>query len=146
MPGFCSFRYRSPAFHVQSWYDEVKDYTYPYPHECNPWCPDKCTGSMCTHYTQVRDGFVFILSAAPPCPIVTATCPQLTCFQCMPCLADSLGHNKQDRLCRERLQEDERLGRDLGECCLPGLQLLAQVRRMGWAPSSFPKTLRWQVA
>ncbi|XP_035192720.1 cysteine-rich secretory protein LCCL domain-containing 2 [Oxyura jamaicensis] len=46
-------RYRSPAFHVQSWYDEVKDYTYPYPHECNPWCPDKCTGSMCTHYTQI---------------------------------------------------------------------------------------------
>uniref|UniRef100_A0A8C6NF48 Uncharacterized protein n=1 Tax=Melopsittacus undulatus TaxID=13146 RepID=A0A8C6NF48_MELUD len=46
-------RYRSPAFHVQSWYDEVKDYTYPYPHECNPWCPDKCTGAMCTHYTQI---------------------------------------------------------------------------------------------
>uniref|UniRef100_A0A8C8BPL9 Cysteine rich secretory protein LCCL domain containing 2 n=1 Tax=Otus sunia TaxID=257818 RepID=A0A8C8BPL9_9STRI len=46
-------RYRSPAFHVQSWYDEVKDYTYPYPHECNPWCPEKCTGSMCTHYTQI---------------------------------------------------------------------------------------------
>uniref|UniRef100_A0A8C0AS62 Cysteine rich secretory protein LCCL domain containing 2 n=1 Tax=Buteo japonicus TaxID=224669 RepID=A0A8C0AS62_9AVES len=46
-------RYRSPAFHVQAWYDEVKDYTYPYPHECNPWCPEKCTGSMCTHYTQI---------------------------------------------------------------------------------------------
>ncbi|KAM6430121.1 cysteine-rich secretory protein LCCL domain-containing 2 [Liasis olivaceus] len=46
-------RYRSPTFHVQSWYDEVKDYTYPYPHECNPWCPDRCTGSMCTHYTQL---------------------------------------------------------------------------------------------
>ncbi|KAM5263768.1 cysteine-rich secretory protein LCCL domain-containing 2 [Ctenodactylus gundi] len=46
-------RYRSPAFHVQSWYDEVKDYTYPYPHECNPWCPERCSGSMCTHYTQI---------------------------------------------------------------------------------------------
>ncbi|XP_029463947.1 cysteine-rich secretory protein LCCL domain-containing 2 [Rhinatrema bivittatum] len=46
-------RYRSPAFHIQSWYDEVKDYTYPYPHECNPWCPDKCSGTMCTHYTQI---------------------------------------------------------------------------------------------
>lgn len=46
-------RYRSPAFHVQSWYDEVKDYTYPYPHECNPWCPERCSGPMCTHYTQV---------------------------------------------------------------------------------------------
>uniref|UniRef100_A0A4W3IS74 Cysteine rich secretory protein LCCL domain containing 2 n=1 Tax=Callorhinchus milii TaxID=7868 RepID=A0A4W3IS74_CALMI len=46
-------RYRSPAFHVQAWYDEVKDYTYPYPHECNPWCPEKCSGPMCTHYTQL---------------------------------------------------------------------------------------------
>ncbi|XP_023262151.1 cysteine-rich secretory protein LCCL domain-containing 2 [Seriola lalandi dorsalis] len=46
-------RYRSPAFHVQAWYDEVKDYTYPYPHECNPWCPERCSGPMCTHYTQL---------------------------------------------------------------------------------------------
>uniref|UniRef100_A0A3B5PPK3 Cysteine rich secretory protein LCCL domain containing 2 n=1 Tax=Xiphophorus maculatus TaxID=8083 RepID=A0A3B5PPK3_XIPMA len=46
-------RYRSPAFHVQAWYDEVKDYTYPYPQECNPWCPDRCSGPMCTHYTQL---------------------------------------------------------------------------------------------
>ncbi|KAG8562475.1 hypothetical protein GDO81_015690 [Engystomops pustulosus] len=46
-------RYRSPAFHVQSWYDEVKDYTYPYPHECNPYCPERCSGPMCTHYTQI---------------------------------------------------------------------------------------------
>lgn len=38
---------------MQSWYDEVKDYTYPYPHECNPWCPERCSGAMCTHYTQV---------------------------------------------------------------------------------------------
>ncbi|CAJ0959288.1 unnamed protein product [Ranitomeya imitator] len=37
----------------QSWYDEVKDYTYPYPHECNPFCPDRCSGPMCTHYTQI---------------------------------------------------------------------------------------------
>lgn len=46
-------RYRSPAYHVQAWYDEVKDYTYPYQHECNPWCPDRCSGPMCTHYTQL---------------------------------------------------------------------------------------------
>lgn len=46
-------RYRSPAYHVQAWYDEVKDYTYPYPHECNPWCPERCSGPMCTHYTQI---------------------------------------------------------------------------------------------
>lgn len=46
-------RYRSPAYHVQAWYDEVKDYTYPYPQECNPWCPERCSGPMCTHYTQI---------------------------------------------------------------------------------------------
>ncbi|XP_060727626.1 cysteine-rich secretory protein LCCL domain-containing 2 [Tachysurus vachellii] len=46
-------RYRSPAYHVQAWYDEVKDYTFPYPHECNPWCPERCSGPMCTHYTQI---------------------------------------------------------------------------------------------
>lgn len=42
---------------------------------------------MCTHYTQVRDGFVFILSAAPPCPIVTALCPQLFFFFFNLCIA-----------------------------------------------------------
>lgn len=46
-------RPRSPAYHVQAWYDEVKDYTYPYPQECNPSCPDRCSGPMCTHYTQL---------------------------------------------------------------------------------------------
>ncbi|XP_061078087.1 cysteine-rich secretory protein LCCL domain-containing 2 [Conger conger] len=46
-------RYRSPAYHVQAWYDEAKDYTYPYPEECTPWCPDHCKGPMCTHYTQL---------------------------------------------------------------------------------------------
>uniref|UniRef100_A0A4W4H096 SCP domain-containing protein n=1 Tax=Electrophorus electricus TaxID=8005 RepID=A0A4W4H096_ELEEL len=46
-------RYRSPAYHVQAWYDEVKDYTYPYPYECIPWCPERCSGPMCTHYTQL---------------------------------------------------------------------------------------------
>ncbi|XP_064169624.1 cysteine-rich secretory protein LCCL domain-containing 2 [Anguilla rostrata] len=46
-------KYRSPAYHIQAWYDEAKDYTYPYPEECSPWCPDRCTGPMCTHYTQL---------------------------------------------------------------------------------------------
>ncbi|KAM4592677.1 cysteine-rich secretory protein LCCL domain-containing 2 isoform 1-T2 [Odontesthes bonariensis] len=46
-------RSRSPGFHVQAWYDEVKDYIYPYAHECNPWCPERCSGPMCTHYTQL---------------------------------------------------------------------------------------------
>ncbi|KAI1889062.1 hypothetical protein AGOR_G00175190 [Albula goreensis] len=46
-------RYRPPTSHVQAWYDEVKDYTYPYPQECNPYCPFRCTGPVCTHYTQL---------------------------------------------------------------------------------------------
>lgn len=46
-------RYVSPAAQVQTWYDEAKDYTYPYPHECRPWCPERCSGTMCTHYTQL---------------------------------------------------------------------------------------------
>lgn len=55
-------RYRSPAYHVQAWYDEEKDYTYPYPHECNPWCPERCSGPMCTHYTQVSEKKQFAYS------------------------------------------------------------------------------------
>ncbi|NXA46471.1 CRLD1 protein, partial [Nothocercus julius] len=51
-------RYRPPTFHVQAWYDEVRDFTYPHPHECNPYCPYKCSGPVCTHYTQVG-GFGF---------------------------------------------------------------------------------------
>uniref|UniRef100_A0A3Q3FGW6 Cysteine rich secretory protein LCCL domain containing 1 n=1 Tax=Labrus bergylta TaxID=56723 RepID=A0A3Q3FGW6_9LABR len=46
-------RYQPPTFHVQAWYDEVKDYTFPYPQECNPHCPFRCSGPVCTHYTQV---------------------------------------------------------------------------------------------
>lgn len=146
--GLCFFRYRSPAFHVQSWYDEVKDYTYPYPHECNPWCPDKCTGSMCTHYTQVKEtkGFCIYTLCTPPRPSCHCdVCPQrgsLLIFNNCVALADSLGHDEQDRLCCERLQADERLGRNLGERRLPGLQLLTEVRQMHWALSSFPKTGR----
>uniref|UniRef100_A0A674N9I6 Cysteine-rich secretory protein LCCL domain containing 1a n=1 Tax=Takifugu rubripes TaxID=31033 RepID=A0A674N9I6_TAKRU len=46
-------RYRPPTFHVQAWYDEVKDYSFPYPQECNTYCPFKCSGPVCTHYTQL---------------------------------------------------------------------------------------------
>ncbi|KAK3541254.1 hypothetical protein QTP86_019199 [Hemibagrus guttatus] len=46
-------RYRPPTSHVQVWYDEVKDYSFPYPQECNPYCPFRCTGPVCTHYTQL---------------------------------------------------------------------------------------------
>lgn len=47
------FRDRPPTFHVQAWYDEVRDFSYPYPQECDPYCPYRCSGPVCTHYTQV---------------------------------------------------------------------------------------------
>ncbi|XP_076868976.1 cysteine-rich secretory protein LCCL domain-containing 1 [Brachyhypopomus gauderio] len=47
-------RYRPPTSHVQAWYDEVRDYSFPYPQECRPHCPFTCSGAqVCTHYTQL---------------------------------------------------------------------------------------------
>ncbi|KAJ0011918.1 hypothetical protein NQD34_012893, partial [Periophthalmus magnuspinnatus] len=46
-------RDRPPTFHVQAWYDEVRYYSYPYAQECNPHCPFRCSGPVCTHYTQL---------------------------------------------------------------------------------------------
>lgn len=47
--------YRSILQLVKPWYDEVKDYVFPFPHDCNPTCPMRCFGPMCTHYTQVSE-------------------------------------------------------------------------------------------
>lgn len=46
-------RYQSILQLVKPWYDEVKDYAFPYPQDCNPRCPLRCFGPMCTHYTQM---------------------------------------------------------------------------------------------
>ncbi|XP_012683333.2 cysteine-rich secretory protein LCCL domain-containing 1b [Clupea harengus] len=46
-------RDRPPTFHVQAWYDEVRDFSYPYAQDCNPHCPYRCSGPVCTHYTQL---------------------------------------------------------------------------------------------
>nr|XP_055037781.1 cysteine-rich secretory protein LCCL domain-containing 1 [Misgurnus anguillicaudatus] len=43
--------YRPPTSHVQTWYNEVKDYSFP--HECSSDCPFQCSGPVCTHYTQL---------------------------------------------------------------------------------------------
>ncbi|XP_056123500.1 peptidase inhibitor 15 isoform X2 [Rhinichthys klamathensis goyatoka] len=48
-----SCSYRSILQLVKPWYDEVRDYAFPYPHDCNPRCPMRCYGPMCTHYTQM---------------------------------------------------------------------------------------------
>ncbi|KAG2461426.1 CRSPL inhibitor, partial [Polypterus senegalus] len=47
-----SGRYRSITELVKSWHDERHYYSYPYPQECTPSCPNKCSGSVCSHYTQ----------------------------------------------------------------------------------------------
>uniref|UniRef100_A0A4W3GME1 Peptidase inhibitor 15a n=1 Tax=Callorhinchus milii TaxID=7868 RepID=A0A4W3GME1_CALMI len=48
-----SGRYRNILQLIKPWYDEVKDYGFPYPRDCNPRCPLKCSGPVCTHYTQM---------------------------------------------------------------------------------------------
>ncbi|KAE8576425.1 hypothetical protein XENTR_v10004176 [Xenopus tropicalis] len=48
-----SGRYRSIVDLVKGWYDERQHYSFPHPRECNPSCPNKCTGAVCTHYTQM---------------------------------------------------------------------------------------------
>ncbi|MGH0173218.1 UNVERIFIED_CONTAM: hypothetical protein FKN15_073526 [Acipenser sinensis] len=52
-PPASNMEFRPPTFHIQAWYDEVRDYTYPYSQECDPYCPFRCSGPVCTHYTQV---------------------------------------------------------------------------------------------
>ncbi|KAJ7413065.1 Peptidase inhibitor R3HDML [Willisornis vidua] len=47
-----SGRYRSVIDMVKSWHQEKQHYSFPHPHECNPRCPSKCSGSVCSHYTQ----------------------------------------------------------------------------------------------
>ncbi|XP_061865104.1 peptidase inhibitor R3HDML isoform X2 [Colius striatus] len=47
-----SGRYRSVTDMVKSWHQEKQHYSFPHPHECNPRCPSKCSGSVCSHYTQ----------------------------------------------------------------------------------------------
>ncbi|NXU68613.1 CRSPL inhibitor, partial [Horornis vulcanius] len=48
-----SGRYRSVMDMVKSWHQEKQHYSFPHPRECNPRCPSKCSGSVCSHYTQV---------------------------------------------------------------------------------------------
>ncbi|KAF2981260.1 hypothetical protein EK904_004067 [Melospiza melodia maxima] len=47
------YRYRSVLDMVKSWHQEKQHYSFPQPRECNPRCPSKCSGSVCSHYTQM---------------------------------------------------------------------------------------------
>lgn len=67
---FC--RYRSVVDMVKSWHQEKQHYSFPHPRECNPRCPSKCSGSVCSHYTQV--------STAVPCnPPEPPAAPTASC-------------------------------------------------------------------
>ncbi|XP_051887628.1 peptidase inhibitor 15-like [Pristis pectinata] len=48
-----SGRYQYIIDLVKSWYDEHRYYSYPYPGEGTPRCPNKCNGAICSHYTQM---------------------------------------------------------------------------------------------
>nr|XP_005491353.1 peptidase inhibitor R3HDML [Zonotrichia albicollis] len=48
-----SGRYRSVLDMVKSWHQEKQHYSFPQPRECNPRCPSTCSGSVCSHYTQM---------------------------------------------------------------------------------------------
>lgn len=107
-------RYRPPTFHVQAWYDEVKDYSFPYPQECNPYCPFKCSGPVCTHYTQVINlTWLFVKSF----------CSVVNCH----CVVACLGHKQPNWLCHQPLLQHERVGTNLGKGCISCLQLFTKV-------------------
>ncbi|XP_075428718.1 peptidase inhibitor R3HDML [Ascaphus truei] len=64
-----SGRYRSIVDLVKAWHDERQHYSFPYPRECTPGCPSKCSGSVCSHYTQM----VWASSNRMGCAINTCT-------------------------------------------------------------------------
>lgn len=46
-------RYRSVVDLVKSWSEEKRHYLFPAPKDCTPHCPWRCSGPVCSHYTQV---------------------------------------------------------------------------------------------
>lgn len=117
MTAFAS-RYRPPTFHVQAWYDEVKDFSFSYPQECNPYCPFKCSGPVCTHYTQVIVVFYHLITSRGGAYVISLRLP----------VAAGLGHKQSDRLRRQLVLQHECVGPDLGQSGLSCLQLFTKVR------------------
>lgn len=117
---FDVFRDRPPTFHVQAWYDEVRYYSYPYSQECNPHCPFRCSGPVCTHYTQVSG----------VCNSLWTTAGDHACLCPASCVSRSagVGHQQSYRLCHQRVLQHERVGDDLDQGRVPGVQLLSAVR------------------
>lgn len=125
MTAFAS-RYRPPTFHVQAWYDEVKDFSFSYPQECNPYCPFKCSGPVCTHYTQVTNHALYYLIMI----FFLGGGTYMICL-CLP-VAAGLGHKQSDRLRRQLVLQHECVGADLGQSGLSCLQLFTKVSKC-WA-------------
>nr|XP_019604063.1 PREDICTED: peptidase inhibitor R3HDML [Rhinolophus sinicus] len=48
-----SGRYRSVVELMKSWSEEKRHYSFPAPKDCNPHCPWRCSGPVCSHYTQM---------------------------------------------------------------------------------------------
>uniref|UniRef100_F6Y2I4 R3H domain containing like n=1 Tax=Equus caballus TaxID=9796 RepID=F6Y2I4_HORSE len=48
-----SGRYRSVVDLVKSWSAEKRHYLFPAPKDCTPRCPWRCSGPVCSHYTQM---------------------------------------------------------------------------------------------
>ncbi|EPQ10773.1 Peptidase inhibitor R3HDML [Myotis brandtii] len=48
-----SGRYRSVVDLVKSWSEEKRHYLFPAPKDCSPHCPWRCSGPVCSHYTQM---------------------------------------------------------------------------------------------
>lgn len=121
-------RYRPPTSHVQAWYDEVKDYSFPYPQECNPYCPLKCSGPVCTHYTQVGQLLYgsWLLEMLHMCN-ETVCLSHLVSPLCCPCFVAGLGYQQSNWLRSQLVLQHERVGADLGQSRLSCLQLFTQV-------------------
>lgn len=115
---------------VKSWHQEKQHYSFPHPRECNPRCPSKCSGSVCSHYTQVS-------TAAPRHPRAKGGLVQLTALLLiqdqtlatassrsgsspgsgtvsaggMPVMLSYLGHSSPGRSLEEQLGPSEQLTR-----------------------------------
>lgn len=97
------YSYRSILQLVKPWYDEVKDYSFPYPRDCNPRCPLKCYGPMCTHYTQV-DRWLKL------CVTPMNHCSNVINWQLIFIFADGVGNIQQSRLCYSHMPQYECMG------------------------------------
>lgn len=117
--------YRSILQLVKPWYDEVKDYSFPYPRDCNPRCPLRCYGPMCTHYTQVETWLELHVIELNCCSSDINSDSRLFCF------VDGVGNIQQSRLCCSHVPQYECMGFSVETCYVFSVQLLTQVSITG---------------